>query len=165
MSVEADVRDATSANDGRDALAELVFERFRRGGVGAKLFLLREIGAGAALRPREVRELFLGFDSWEPSVRVAALRDVIASLDEDDDDQEGDEEAPSIKWPDALVLRELEKGDPLTMSHDESHILAAACLAAARRNIHEATPALERLLGSAHPAPRAAAAAALLSLG
>ena len=62
-------------------------------------------------------------------------------------------------------MRELEKGDPLSTSHDESHILAAACLASARRNIHEATPALERLLGSAHPAPRAAAAAALLSLG
>ena len=58
--------------------------------MGAKLFLLREIGAGAALRPREVRELFLGFDAWEPSVRVAALRDVVASLEEDDDDQEGD---------------------------------------------------------------------------
>ena len=70
-----------------------------------------------------------------------------------------------MKWADALVLRELEKGDPLLNAHDESHILAAACLAAARRNIHEATPALERLLGSAHPAPRAAAAAALLSLG
>ena len=51
-----------------------------------------------------------------------------------------------MKWPDALVLRELEKGDPLLNAHDESHILAAACLAAARRNIHEATPALERLL-------------------
>ena len=48
-------------------------------------YFLREIGAGAALRPREVRELFLGFDAWEPSVRVAALRDVIASLEEDDE--------------------------------------------------------------------------------
>ena len=115
----------------------------------------QEIGAGAALRPREVRELFLGFDAWEPSVRVAALRDVIASLEDDDDDQEGDIETPSMKWPDALVLRELEKGDPLLNAHDESPSWRRRVLAAARRNIHEATPALERLLRSAHPAPRA----------
>ena len=162
VSVEADVRDATSAGDGRDALAELVFERFRRGGVGAKLFLLREIGAGV-LRPREVRELFLAFDAWEPSVRVAALRDVIALLDEEEEDRDEDVEAPSLNWADALVLREL--GDPLAETPNDAHVSAAACGAAARRQLHEARPALERLLGAAHPAPRAAAAAALLSLG
>lgn len=127
VAVEADVRDATSAGDGRDALAELVFERFRRGGVGAKLFLLREIGAGV-LRPREVRELFLAFDAWEPSVRVAALRDVIASLDKEEEDRDEDVEAPVLNWADALVLRELEQGDPLAETPDDAHVSAAAAL-------------------------------------
>ena len=108
--------------------------------MGAKLFTQGDRRRRRS-KAEEVRELFWGSTR---ALRARRLRDVIASLEEEDED-DGDVEAPSMKWADALVLRELEKGDPLLNAHDASHI-PAACLAAARRNITRRRR-LERLLG------------------
>ncbi|KAH8075925.1 hypothetical protein JL720_10382 [Aureococcus anophagefferens] len=134
------LRDAATAPDGRDQLAATVFQRFETGATGARLFLLREIGAGALLRDDHVAKLFASFDLWD-APKVAGLRDAVAARDSrrrqarssssGSDDDAGD----ARPWADALVLKELARGDAL----------------------------LERLLGA--PAPRAAAAAALLALG
>ena len=62
----------------------------RRGGVGAKLFLLREIGAGAALRPREVRDCSSALTGGSRPCASPRFGRSAASFEDDDEDQEGD---------------------------------------------------------------------------
>ena len=66
-----------------------------------------------------------------------------------------------MKGLDALVLRELEKGDPLLNAHDES-ISWRRRVYAARRNIHEASRSRDYLFSNSG---RGAAAAAALLFG
>ena len=119
------LRDAATAPDGRDQLAATVFQRFETGATGARLFLLREIGAGALLRDDHVAKLFASFDLWDAPVQVAGLRDVVASANSDD------AQARSSSRPSARCSTARRRCSPRGRSRPKSSPTASCSTAAA----------------------------------